>query len=76
MFNHSEMKRAVALLKNGYSLLRWVAESVKGEGTLDFRAVHQFATLPAAAEAWVRSNYSVIPANIRPKKEELTAFSF
>jgi hypothetical protein len=73
MLNQPEMRRLVDLQHRSYLLLKWMAKAVS-EGIVNFDTAHNYATLPEAAEGWIRGHYLNIPDNARPPREALPAF--
>jgi hypothetical protein len=57
-----------------YLLLKWMAAAVK-DGFINFKTAHNYSILPKATEGWILGHYLNIPANARPSREDLAAFS-
>lgn len=65
MFDPGELTRAVDLQKRSYALLRFLADAVK-RGFVTFDTAHHYATLPAAAQAWIERHHDDLPPAARP----------
>lgn len=57
-----------------YRMLRWFTDAIKN-GLIDVSNAHKYATLPAAAEEWMRHYYQIIPTDVRPAYDDVAAFS-
>ncbi len=74
MIEPSVLNRAVELQRRSYRLLRWAGEAVDG-GRLEFETLHESASLPDAAFAWIDAHVTQLPADARPRLEDLRAFA-
>ncbi len=74
MLDRQKLTVAVDLQRRSYALLRWLAEAVR-RGFVTFDAAHTYATLPAAAQAWVDRHFADIPPDARPPHDEREAFA-
>ncbi len=74
MLNPDTITRAVDLQQRSYQLLRWMADAVT-KGFIRFETAHNYAALPEAAEAWIKSHYRDIPKKARPNEKDIPDFS-
>jgi hypothetical protein len=74
MFDREELTRVVTLQQKSYKLLQWVGEALRS-GTLHFNIVHQALGLSDAAREWLERNWSGLPAEVRPDREDIPAFA-
>jgi hypothetical protein len=74
MFDAEELKRVVGLQQKSYKLLQWVGDALNS-GTLHFNVVHQALSLSDAATEWVERNWSSLPAEMRPDREDIPPFA-
>ncbi len=68
------LARVVELQTKSHRLLRWMAEAID-RGFISVDAAHDYASLPAAAHAWLDSHFADLPVNARPAREELGDFA-
>ena len=73
MFDQKQLHRLVDMQRRSYLLLDWMSQAVS-KGFVKFDTAHDFATLPEAAEGWIRGHYLNVPENARPQSQDLPAF--
>jgi hypothetical protein len=74
MLDRTQLKHAVDLQQRSYRLLKWMASAVQA-GFIDFKAAHEFSTLPEAAEGWILRHYLNIPPDARAEHADIKPFT-
>jgi len=74
MFDPTELARAVKVQSQSFALLQWTADAI-ARGFITFSAAHTYATLPAAAQAWIEEHYADLPTSARPARAEIAPFA-
>lgn len=74
MLERQRLELAVDLHERSYLLLRWMAEAIP-KGFISFDKAHHYASLPAAAQAWLTRHHDDLPVAARPPLEHLAEFS-
>jgi hypothetical protein len=70
----AEVKNRATITSHAGALLRWTADAI-ARGFITFSAAHTYATLPAAAQAWIEEHYADLPPPARPPRAELAPFA-
>jgi len=74
MLVRDEVDRAVELQARGYRLLKWLDKALD-DGFIAPEAAHVYASMEAAALAWIERQYLNLPSDTRPAREDLQPFS-
>ena len=74
MLQPDSLSKIVDLQQRSFLLLKWLADAI-GEGFIRFETAHDYSSMPAAGEAWIREHYLNLPERLRPEQEDVGVFS-
>jgi hypothetical protein len=74
MLKREEVIQAIDLHQRSYNLLLWLSAAVS-KGLIRFDRAHDYMDEAEAAEDWIKGHYDNLPANCRPKRDQLPAFA-
>jgi hypothetical protein len=74
MFNSQQIHEVLELHQRSFALLRWVRASLKN-GQVSFSVVHKATDSAAAANEWIGRHLGNLPADARPRAEQIPMFS-
>ena len=67
MLNRDRLALALDIHARSYKLLKWIGAAID-DGRIPAAKAARHADDPTAANAWIESNYGLIPADIRPAR--------
>lgn len=74
MIDANRFPEVVELHHKSYDLLRWVRASLQ-KGVLSFSVVHTNTDTAAAAEEWISRHMTNLPADVRPRADQVPTFA-
>lgn len=74
MLKREEVIQAIDLHECSYNLLLWLGRAVS-KGMIIFDRAHEYMDEAEAAQCWIEGHYRNLPANCRPKRDQVPAFA-